>query len=49
MRRTTKPVGISIPPQLIEKIDKDRGDIPRSIFVTRLIEQAYREREKGKK
>ena len=33
------PCGTSFPKELIETIDKERGDIPRSRFIFRLIEQ----------
>jgi len=38
-------VGISLPEQIIEKIDKDRGDVPRSRFLLRLVEHAYDAKE----
>jgi metal-responsive CopG/Arc/MetJ family transcriptional regulator len=38
-------VGISIPENLLVKIDQDRGDVPRSRFLQRLVEQAYKQRE----
>ena len=34
-------LGISLPTEILLKIDKDRGDIPRSRFLRRLIEIAY--------
>ena len=37
----SKAAGISIPTDLLSKIDKDRGDISRSRFIVRIIEQAY--------
>jgi hypothetical protein len=33
--------GVSFPREIVHKIDKDRGDIPRSRFLLRLIETAY--------
>ena len=34
-------LGISLPEEILLKIDKDRGDIPRSRFLVKLIELAY--------
>jgi hypothetical protein len=36
-----KPTGLSIPKELLCKIDSERGDISRSRFLLRLIERAY--------
>ena len=33
--------GISFPKSILSKIDKDRGPIPRSKFLVKLIEIAY--------
>ena len=33
------PIGISLPKEIIEKVDKDRKDIPRSRYILRLIEK----------
>jgi hypothetical protein len=33
--------GISLPVQLMQKIDSERGDIPRSRFIFRLLEKIY--------
>jgi metal-responsive CopG/Arc/MetJ family transcriptional regulator len=41
-----KVVGISVPQELLEKIDTQRGDISRSKYILRLIEEGYRQREK---
>ena len=38
-------VGISLPEQIVKKIDKDRGDVSRSRFLLRLVEHAYDEKE----
>ena len=35
----SKSAGISIPTNLLSKIDKDRGDISRSRYIVRIIEQ----------
>jgi metal-responsive CopG/Arc/MetJ family transcriptional regulator len=40
-------IGISLPKKLMEKIDTDRGDVPRSRYVLRILERQYTlEREK---
>ena len=36
-------VSITIPEKVIEKIDKKRGDISRSKFVSRLLEKGLKE------
>lgn len=38
--RTTKPIGISIPDDLLKVIDEKRGRIPRSIFIVDLLKEA---------
>ena len=40
--------GISFPKKIIESIDSDRGDVSRSRFVLRLLEQVYREKRSKK-
>lgn len=37
----SKMLGISLPNDVLLKIDNDRGDIPRSRFLVKLIELAY--------
>ena len=37
----SKMLGISLPNEVLLKIDKDRGPIPRSTFLVKLIEIAY--------
>ena len=34
-------VGISLPTKLMKKIDVDRGDVPRSRYVLRILEKQY--------
>jgi hypothetical protein len=34
-------LSISLDTKWIKKIDKERGDVPRSRFITRLLEKAY--------
>jgi metal-responsive CopG/Arc/MetJ family transcriptional regulator len=34
-------VGISLPKELLIKIDADRGDIPRSRYVLRILQKLY--------
>lgn len=36
----TKAVGVSLPIELLEKIDKDRGRVPRSVWIVELLEKA---------
>lgn len=43
------PVGLSMPRTFITKIDSERGDIPRSRYVIRLIETGIIEKEKGER
>ena len=38
-------LGISLPNEILLKIDRDRGDIPRSRFLLKLIEIAYKTSE----
>ena len=38
---TSKSAGISLPTELLSKIDKDRGDISRSRYIVRIIERVY--------
>jgi hypothetical protein len=33
--------GLSLPKELIERIDAERGDIPRSRFLLRILEKVY--------
>ena len=40
-----KSTGLSLPFKLLEDIDSERGDIPRSRFLLRLIVKAYGERQ----
>jgi hypothetical protein len=39
--QTSVSVGISLPQDIILSIDAQRGDIPRSRWVLRLLEKAY--------
>jgi len=39
--RKNAQTGISLPIELMQKIDQERGDIPRSKFIFRLIQSAY--------
>ena len=38
-------VGISLPKEILEKIDRERQDIPRSRYVLRIIERLYPKNE----
>lgn len=46
MAGNVTPVGISIPNDLLEQIDTERGDVPRSRFVLRKLQLVY-ETSKG--
>jgi metal-responsive CopG/Arc/MetJ family transcriptional regulator len=39
-------IGVSIAEDILAKVDQDRGDVSRSRFLQRLLEQAYALREK---
>lgn len=49
MKKISKIIvmGVSLPKQLVERIDKDRGDVPRSRFLVRLLEHVYNQKEAG--
>jgi hypothetical protein len=34
-------VGLSLPMDYLEKIDMERGDVPRSRFITRILQSNY--------
>ena len=38
-----KATGLSIPIELMHRIDAERGDVSRSRFLVRLLEKAYEE------
>jgi metal-responsive CopG/Arc/MetJ family transcriptional regulator len=38
--------GLTFPKELLTKLDKLRGDIPRSVFLQRLVEKELAKREK---
>jgi hypothetical protein len=40
MKRYTS-TGLSLPNDLMQKIDSDRGDVSRSRYMLRLLEKAY--------
>jgi hypothetical protein len=35
------PVGVSIPENILEQIDKDRKDVSRSRYLLRVLERSY--------
>ena len=41
-------MGISFPKKMIKNIDQERGDVSRSRFVLRLLEQVYEEKKAKK-
>jgi metal-responsive CopG/Arc/MetJ family transcriptional regulator len=44
----TMKVGITLPISLVKRADKGRGDVPRSTFIRRAIEQFLRKDDKRK-
>jgi hypothetical protein len=42
-------IGISFPKEIVSKIDTDRGDIPRSRYLLRIVEQKYQGQEPGER
>jgi len=48
MMTTSKPIGISLPKDIIKKIDIERQDIPRSKYLLRIIEKLYQKKETKK-
>ena len=38
-------VGVSLSRDILQRIDAERGDIPRSPFLERLLEQAYAQKD----
>jgi metal-responsive CopG/Arc/MetJ family transcriptional regulator len=38
-------MGISFPKKMIKTIDRERGDVSRSRFILRLLEQVYEEKK----
>lgn len=41
--QTSIAVGISLPREIIAKIDNERGDITRSRYVLKIVQKAYRD------
>jgi hypothetical protein len=39
------PIGVSIPENILEQIDKDRKDVPRSRYLLRVLERSYSNRK----
>ena len=37
----TDKVTITMPKTMVERIDNERNDVPRSVFILRLVEKAY--------
>jgi hypothetical protein len=42
------PIGISFPKEVISRIDSERGDVPRSRYILRIVETQYRSRGREK-
>jgi metal-responsive CopG/Arc/MetJ family transcriptional regulator len=43
-----KSAGLSLPKELLNWIDADRGDVSRSRYLLRMIERAYKENQNKK-
>jgi hypothetical protein len=41
MQQNSKAVGISLPEEIISKIDDERGDISRSRYLLRIVQKVY--------
>jgi hypothetical protein len=41
--QTSIAMGISLPKKIVTKIDHDRGDIPHSRYVLRILEKTYQD------
>lgn len=44
--RNNKATGISLPNEIIQKIDDKRGDVSRSKYLLRILQQFYNLQEK---
>ena len=42
---SVSPVGISLPTEIISRIDTERGDIPRSRYILRILQETYSRRK----
>lgn len=42
------PIGISFPKEVISRIDNERGDVPRSRYILRIVETQHKRRSKDK-
>jgi metal-responsive CopG/Arc/MetJ family transcriptional regulator len=49
MNDRTKKLGITLPLSLLKQIDNKRGDIPRSTFIRRAVENYLKESIKSKR
>lgn len=45
---TVTVISVSLPDEIADQIDNERGDISRSTFVLRLIEDGFKSRSKRK-
>lgn len=41
-------VGISLPKEIMSKIDSERGDVPRSRYLLRIVEKLYLDKKSVK-
>jgi hypothetical protein len=49
MVRTTETINLAVPLGMVERIDQVRGDVPRSRFVSRILEKALKTLERSDK
>jgi metal-responsive CopG/Arc/MetJ family transcriptional regulator len=42
----TEKLGITLPKSLLQKIDNQRGDVPRSTFIRRAVESHLKAKER---
>jgi hypothetical protein len=41
--------GVTVPRKMLQQLDEERGDAPRSIFIIRLLETRFNARKEGMK
>ena len=41
---TTSKIGVTLDTTLLQRLDKDRGLVPRSRYLAKIIEDAYKEK-----
>jgi metal-responsive CopG/Arc/MetJ family transcriptional regulator len=48
MTRRTTQLGISFPNEIVQRIEKERQDVPRSRYIKRMIEFYYKNNDDNK-